>query len=123
MGGEGCASERTFESQVDVLSQPRVDPVRRRVFGDRVLLQPTAAGEPVEVLAGVNGAIHFTHDGPRCEEGGGKRSRRDPESRGKPEPQRARTRRNVADAAGRSQRASPASMHSAVTQNSSWRDF
>ncbi|TNN61376.1 hypothetical protein EYF80_028393 [Liparis tanakae] len=35
------------------------------VFGDRVVLQPTAAGETIEVLAGVNGLVYFTQNRPR----------------------------------------------------------
>jgi len=58
-------AEHTFESEVDILSQPRVDAERGGVFGDRVVLQPTAAGETIEVLAGVNGLIHFTQNRPR----------------------------------------------------------
>lgn len=56
------ASQRTFEADVDFLSQPRVDPIGGGVFGNGVLFNPPATGECVEVVAGVNGLIDFTEN-------------------------------------------------------------
>lgn len=57
-------SKHTFETDVYFLSQPRVDPIGRGIFGNRVLLYPAATGELVEVFTGVNGLIHFAENGP-----------------------------------------------------------
>lgn len=59
---------RTFEADVYFLSQPRVDPVGGRVFGNGVLFNPPATGERVEVVAGVNGPIDLTENGPGWKE-------------------------------------------------------
>lgn len=59
---------RTFEADVYFLSQPRVDPIGGRVFGNGVLFNPPATGERVEVVAGVNGPIDLTENGPGWKE-------------------------------------------------------
>lgn len=61
-------SKHTFETDVYFLSQPRVDPIGGGVLGNRVLRDPAAAGESVEVLAGVHRLIHFAEDGPGWKE-------------------------------------------------------
>lgn len=62
-----CVGKHTFESDVYMLPQPRVDAIRGGIFRDRVILKPTATGETIEVIAGVNGPIHFTQNRPRYE--------------------------------------------------------
>lgn len=58
--------DETFQPDVHVLPQPGVDAVRGGVFWDWVLLQPAAAGEAVEVIAGADGLLHFTQYRPGC---------------------------------------------------------
>lgn len=52
-----------------MLPQPGVDAVRGGIFRNGVVLQPTATGVRVEVIAGVHGLIYLTQDGPRYEVG------------------------------------------------------
>ena len=60
---------RTFEPDVDVLTEPRVDAIGGGVFGDGVVLEPAPTGETIEVLTGGHGPVHLTEDGTRW--GGG----------------------------------------------------
>lgn len=99
---------RTFEADVYFLSQPRVDPIGGRVFGNGVLFNPPATGERVEVVAGVNGPIDLTENGPGWKEATLKHSE---------------WRDAMAAAAAVCGGCSPASMHSGLRQNSSWLDF
>lgn len=61
-------SKHTFETDVYFLSQPGVDSVGGGIFGNGVLLYPAATGVGVEVLAGVNGRVHFAENGPGWKE-------------------------------------------------------
>lgn len=56
-------SRHTFETEVHFLAQPRVDAIGRGILGDGVVLDPPAAGEAVEVVAGVDGLVDLTEDG------------------------------------------------------------
>lgn len=67
-------SKHTFKTDVYFLSQPRVDPIGGGIFRNRVLFYPAATGERVEVVAGVNGLIHFVEDGAGWKETTQKRS-------------------------------------------------
>lgn len=76
--GEMCEQKHTFESDVYMLPQPGVDTIRGGIFRDRIVLQPTATGESIKVLAGIHGPIHFTQNRPRYKLEGDKKTKTSP---------------------------------------------